>query len=1360
MAFYNELKRLSKLPAGVSPDPPTRLSNALTAAGRLHEQRVISHLQTLVEEPLTSSSSSSLIYNVPFAHSNRHELTCEAIQRRVPLIRGAALQDNVLDGYADILIRADIDPFLPPHLRAELHPLAYSICEVKFANLQTPDHVLQTASYYALLNRLLEQMGCEQGSPRAYLWMGDPKSQPTLLPCRSLSFLYSTVVNDFKTFLVDFDPERIPPEPDSAMPNLMPWIGVAERFLRDTDSLRLIAGITREQALSIYRATGVTTLKEFACVPQSQMDKLVQDGSLPKPYLRLHKQAVMQYKTRKNPKEGPTFALVSDLKRAMPPPSRNDVFFDIEGFPLAPQGGLEYLFGILSTNTGDFKTWWAHSPAQEEQAFINIVDWLNRRMRSNSGKRSYIYHYGHYEVTALRRIALKAETPQGIQAANTFESLVEKGFFFDMYKFVKSSLIIGDSSYSIKTVEKLAGISRKGDAVADAESSVGLYYEWRRSVYEGKEEEHEVNADEKSHALLHEIYSYNKRDCESLLRVVQWLRERIPKPDIGKANSDSERVCEDETDTEVDASDDGDADDGNQLMPGACGRTMDLRLIDSKAISDSVELGDTLLRKNLRSLNSSAVKALAHALQYYVRESAPDRRLFRERVETASLTPNADVLHNDDKCLVGVRYIGSTKEPASTRDIEIHAYQFSTAQNVGIEQNERVAFVMSSGSKVNESKSKSNIARFFTVKGVVDMGKGKGCIYVRGSGSGLSATANADEGGRPGLQNLPPQFGTLVSSDALTICDAPLRQSVLRRAREFANRDKKASSSLAAVFLNRDTIVENAERDESVIRMFANGASDRETVSSFLGSRKKPGVFVVQGPPGTGKTYLSGQVISDLVNRYNLTVAVTSNSHAAIDNLLSSAVYAGLNADFVWKVGTRSTNHDDGVRYKSNVRDISVRPLIQNNIVESINNKNKTTSSSSANNQSGVIGENNEGIKSRTSKKLNHATVVGATCYQLCREENEGRFDVVFVDEAGQVPMAHMIAISGCARYAVLAGDQQQLEMPIKGAHPGGIGQSCLAYMVGENVTTVDARHGIFLNTSYRMNANLCAFVSDAFYDGALLSAHSCSGNHVRMEVNSGNDDDGSNNNGQKKGIRNNTICHGHVQDDSTIEKRSGIQFIACEDDDDADALRGKWYRMSEVRMIKNTLKSLMGSEFVVDGTTRQLTEKDFMIVAPYNAQVRALRQEIGGNVRVGTVDKFQGQQAAVTLISTCTSGTAESDLDVLENDENDDINNMGGPGGGFGLGDGLGGGGRGGGGRERHQHRGLRFCLQKNRLNVAISRAQCLAVVTGDERAWEKLPLDWLDDVDMAALYKSLVEKGSKGNKQGDVSVTNYETS
>lgn len=1226
---------------------------ALAAAGRLHEQKVIQHLQSLVKHP-------SPLCTIPFAHPERHELTRKAVQDRVPLIRGAALRDDKLDGYADVLIRADLDPFLPQHMRERLHPLAYSVCEIKFATNQTPDHILQTASYFSLLNNLLHDIGCDSGASGAYLWLGSENSEPVRLPSRPLVFLYQNTLFDYVKYLRDFPELKSPPLPDSSLPNLSPWSCVAEKFLLDTDSLCLIAGITRVMAKTISRSTNLSTLTQFSSLSQKAVTSLVSKGNLPLTSIRLHKQASMQAQTRLNPDCRIAFEIIKNSGRTLPKPSPQDIYFDIEGYPLVPQGGLEYLFGALCTRTEEFVTWWAHSREQEEEAFIRLVDWVQKRITLNSTIQPHIYHYGHYEIVALSRVASRVKTPLGMHAAITFENIVELGYFFDVYKFVKAAVVIGDSSYSIKTVEKLAGVIRDDDDLVDAQSSVGLYFEWRRSSLDN-ECNIGVAADENSHPMLNEIFVYNRRDCQSLEQVVDWLRDRVPLI----KNSDINNISRDGENSNTSSSSSGSVDQESKedlFMPGSCGRTLELRLADSEAIRRGLELSEVLLKKGSSVLEKPAALCLAHILQYYVRESSPDRRVFRERVEIASTT-SYDDLFNDEKCIVGVRFVGSVKQPESRNGI-IHAYEFNISQATTLTETNRVAFVVPSSKRSSDRDSQRTIAGFFSIKGIVDNGNGKCCAYISG-GTKSNIT--------------PPKFGVLVSADDLTICDGPLRQSVLRRAEELVSSNGPIQmSSLTKSFLNRETAVEDDQTDAKWLRLFADGVSDRETISAFLGSRRKPRAFVMQGPPGTGKTRLSGQLISDLVTKYNLTVSVTSNSHAAIDNLLCSVVEAGVNPDLVWKVGTRTAD-DFGVGFKSNVRDISVSPLTQ---TKTDNENNGMTDDGN--------GGSNDDQKILQSKKKNrrkyHGAVVGATCYQLCREENEGTFDVLFVDEASQVPMAHVVAVSGCARYVVLVGDQQQLEMPVKGAHLGGTGQSCLGYVVGEGVVTVEAQRGIFLNTSYRMNEKLCSFVSNSFYDGALQAADSCHGNYV-----------------ETGGVD----C-----------RKSGIWFIPCEAEEESTSKMdsSKWHRAAEVEVIRKTINALIGAEFVVHGVKRELKETDLMVVAPYNAQVRSIRDAVGRGIRVGTVDKFQGQQAAVALISTCTSGDFGEDM--TSEDELDDV------------------------GRAR-QHRGLRFCLQKNRLNVAISRAQCVAIVTGGRDAWTKLPLNKLEDIEMAALYQDLVECG-----------------
>lgn len=1263
VAHFNELQRRRLLPDGVVPDPPTRLSAALAEAGVAHEERVVAHLKSLIADPAP-------LYTVPFGHHRRHDLTQAAILRRVPLIRGAALRNDVLDGYADLLIRSDLDPFLPPTVRATAHPLAYSVCEVKLAAHRNADHILQASVYFVLLDGLLRSLQAP-GTSRAYLWLGDAYATPTCLSPRPLGYLFRSTSHNFARFLHDFSPQHTP-APDGPLSAMAPWSIHAENLLRDADSLRLIAGIRRSQALTIGEVAKVSTLTAFARMPSKTVSYLVNRRVLPPATRRLHHQAVMQLRTRMDPQQITAFELTTDMVRSLPVASPDDIFFDMEGFPLAPGGGLEYLFGAYCVATQSFFAWWAHSHPQEEEAFVRFIDWLSARFKSDQPVKPHVFHYGHYEVSALRRVALRAVTPKGMRAAMIFESLVEQGSFFDVYKFVKSGLVIGESSYSIKKVEKLVGISRAGDNLADAQSSVGIYYEWRRRCFdESQPEATGTAANESTHPILLEIYTYNRQDCDSLYRVVKWLRQHFPEQTV-----DSNVNCDRGDDTA-----DGLENLESEILPGACGRTKELRIIDSQAIARSAELSDILFRIGYPSLSPFGAQCLAHILQFYVRESAPERRLFRDRVEIAS-TSRFEDLYDDEKCLIGVQYMGTVVDPDNQRK-SLLIYSFNRDQPVSLIKGERVAFIVPSrGSPMlNERMNeKGNISGFFVVKSI-DEHKGKGFVY-------LSC----------GSKNLfnPLSFGVLVSSDDLTICDAPLRQSVLRKAEELIKSESVRTGSLATAFLNRETILENEIDDAAWIRVFSTGAVNCETISKFLASRKKSRVFVIQGPPGTGKTSLSGSLINELIMRHDKTIAITSNSHAAIDNLLKSAVRAGVNADLVWKIGTK-TGDDVGIGFKANIRDITVQPLTK--CLQDEHRKRWET-------------QNNckDGFKDASKpKRSNFAVLVGATCYQLCRKENDDKFDLLFIDEASQVPMAHFLSVSASAKYAVLVGDQQQLEMPIKGSHFGAVGQSCLSHMAGKGVATVEPSRGIFLNKSYRMNAALCEFVSEAFYNGALTAAPSCQDNGVSVF----------------DGVSN------------TAQWYSGIWFIPCEtakDTKEKKASTGKWQRAEEVEVIRRVVISLLGATCTLQQNSRQLREADFLIVAPYNAQVFALRAALPPGVRVGTVDKFQGQEAPIALISTCTSGdltlqdndfvAGESDL----TDEDDSFNNIN-------IRDST--------SRPRDQ-RGMRFCLHKNRLNVAISRAQCLAIVTGDKDACGNLAFNRLEDIEMAALYEHLISIGT----------------
>jgi predicted RecB family nuclease len=260
--------------------------------------------------------------------------------------------------------------------------------------------------------------------------------------------------------------------------------------------------------------------------------------------------------------------------------------------------------------------------------------------------------------------------------------------------------------------------------------------------------------------------------------------------------------------------------------------------------------------------------------------------------------------------------------------------------------------------------------------------------------------------------------------------------------------------------------------------------------------------------------------------------------------------------------------------------------------------------------------------------------LVGATVFQLCKAVD--RFDYLFIDEAGQMSIANFVAMARCARNLVLMGDPMQLEQPIQGSHPGESGQSALGYLL-QNRATIPPDLGIFLGTSYRMHPDICRFISEGIYEGR-LDAHPGTATHVIQSS------------------------------DPKQSIRSGLYFLAVEHLDNTKESR------EEVEAIVQLVDRLTGLDYCSDrgSKTGQIGRDDILIVAPYNAQVKRLTERLGDRARIGTVDRFQGQEAPIVILSMCTSNLDQAP-------------------------------------------RGLEFLLNRNRLNVAISRGQCAAIVVAN---------------------------------------------
>jgi uncharacterized protein len=271
----------------------------------------------------------------------------------------------------------------------------------------------------------------------------------------------------------------------------------------------------------------------------------------------------------------------------------------------------------------------------------------------------------------------------------------------------------------------------------------------------------------------------------------------------------------------------------------------------------------------------------------------------------------------------------------------------------------------------------------------------------------------------------------------------------------------------------------------------------------------------------------------------------------------------------------------------------------------------------------------------RIAERLRAGTLelVGGTAWAWAREDLRESIDVLVVDEAGQLALANVLAMAQAAKDLVLFGDPNQLEQPQKGVHPEGSGVSALEHVLGDE-RTLPASLGLFMPHTWRLHPAICAFTSEVFYDGRLSADPSLGRQHVSGA-------------GPLSG--------------------SGLRFVPVEH-------RGCTnHAPAEIERIAELLDELFAaSPRFTDrhGDERELRPEDVLVVAPYNVQVAELKKRlVNHRDRIGTVDKFQGQEAPVVIYSMTTSSAEDAP-------------------------------------------RGMEFLFSLNRLNVATSRAQAVVAV------------------------------------------------
>lgn len=360
--------------------------------------------------------------------------------------------------------------------------------------------------------------------------------------------------------------------------------------------------------------------------------------------------------------------------------------------------------------------------------------------------------------------------------------------------------------------------------------------------------------------------------------------------------------------------------------------------------------------------------------------------------------------------------------------------------------------------------------------------------------------------------------------------------------------------------------------------------------------------LLVQGPPGAGKTYTASHTIVALLAE-GKRVGVASHSHKAINTLLKAVEAVAQERRISFRGIKKSSREDqvlDGTGFVEDTLDnaVAVQP---------------------------------------------HWQLVAGTAFLFARPELNQALDYLFVDEAGQVSLANIVAMGVSARNIVLIGDQMQLAQPIQGDHPGGSGRSALEHLM-DGHATVPPDRGVFLPTTRRMHPLVCRFISEAVYDGRLEPDEEAAAQALLVDT---------------------------ARDPEALAE-AGIRFVdvghqGCAQRSHEEAAR---LRVTYEALLRQPWRNRKGE-------VRPLGVDDILVVSPYNMHVNLLQSVLPAGARVGTVDKFQGQEAAVVLISMATS----SGEDLPRN---------------------------------------IEFLYSRNRLNVAVSRARCLAVVFASPRLLE----------------------------------------
>jgi uncharacterized protein len=374
-----------------------------------------------------------------------------------------------------------------------------------------------------------------------------------------------------------------------------------------------------------------------------------------------------------------------------------------------------------------------------------------------------------------------------------------------------------------------------------------------------------------------------------------------------------------------------------------------------------------------------------------------------------------------------------------------------------------------------------------------------------------------------------------------------------------------------------------------------SGESDLEAARR-LALRLDETTLAIQGPPGSGKTYSGARMILTLL-RAGKRVGITGTSHKVIGNLITAVLDAA---------EQENTPGDVRVVQRGTPEQVLADPRVGR-------------------------GKDNPDVRARLD--AGQANLAGGTSWLWASSKMIESVDVLFVDEAGQISLANVVAISRATKSIVLLGDPQQLDQPLQGTHPPGADRSALAHVL-DGQATMPPDRGLFLETTWRLHPELCRYTSEVFYDDRLEPEE-----HLHRQI----------------------VTAAQPRLGGVGPRWLGVATTGADNDSPDEA--------AAIADLATSLVAKGATWTDANGIERPIGWDEILIVAPYNAQVGEIRRLLPLVARVGTVDKFQGQEAPISIYSMTTSSPELAP-------------------------------------------RGMDFLYSRHRLNVATSRARCIAIV------------------------------------------------